>query len=99
MADPEARSAWVHANVDSDLQLIFQEAGMGEQIQNDLGEHYKTVRRVSSMADDRATLRTAFQTDFQMRPDSAANRAPKRLSYLLGNPPSLGSTTSVASYG
>ena len=75
MAEPEARANWVHANVDSDLQFIFEEAGMGEQVQYDLGQHYRTVRRFSSMADDRASLRQALQTDFQMRPDSAANRA------------------------
>ena len=75
MADPEARAAWVHANVDSDLQYIFQDAGMGEQIQYDIGQHYRTLRRFSSMSDDRASLRQALQDDFGMRPDNAASRS------------------------
>ena len=75
MADPEARAQWVHNNVDSDLQYIFQESGLGEQVQYDIGQHYRTVRRFSSMADDRQALRQALQDDFNMRPDSAANRS------------------------
>ena len=75
MADPGARAEWVHANVDSDLQFVFQESGVGEQLVYDLGQHYRTIRRFSSMADDRGGLRTALQDDFQMRPDTAANRA------------------------
>ena len=75
MADPAARAAWVHANMDSDLQFIMQESGVGEQVVYDIGQHYRTVRRFSSIADDRAALRTALQQDFQMRPDTAANRA------------------------
>ena len=75
MADPGARAEWAHANVDSDLQFVFQESGMGEQLVYDMGQHYRTIRRFSSMANDRAGLRTALQDDFQMRPDTAANRA------------------------
>ena len=75
MADPDARAAWVHANVDADLQFIFQESGMGEQVVYDIGQHYRTVRRFSSIADDRAGLRPALQDDFQLRPDTAANRS------------------------
>lgn len=75
MADPQARAACVHANVDADLQYIWQEAGIGEQAQYDMGQHYRTVKRFSSMADDRTSLGTALQDDFQMRPDSAQNRA------------------------
>ena len=75
MANPEERSRWLHNNIDADLQYIFQESGMGEQTQYDIGQHYRTVKRFSSIADDRAGLRTALQDDFAMRPDSAANRA------------------------
>ena len=75
MADAAARAAWMHLNVDSDLQYILQEAGVGEQIQYNIGQHYKTVKRFSSIADDRAGLRTALRDDFGMQPDSAANRA------------------------
>ena len=75
MANPEERSAWVHANVDADLQYIWQEAGMGEQAQYDIGQHYRSLKRFSSIADDRAGLRQALQDDFAMRPDSAPNRA------------------------
>ena len=75
MGDPAERAAWLHANVDSDLQYIWQESGIGEQVQYDLGQHYRTVKRFSSLADDRAGLRQALTDDFQMRPDSAANRA------------------------
>ena len=63
MADEAARSEWVHRNVDADLQFIFQEAEVPEQIQYDLGQHYKSVRRFSALADDRAGVRQALQAD------------------------------------
>eukprot|EP00435_Cladocopium_sp_Y103_P013515 s1635_g3.t1 len=75
MATPQERAEWLHNNVDSDLQYVFQESGIGEQVQYNLGQHYRTMRRFSSIADDRAGLRAALQDDFGMRPDSAANRA------------------------
>eukprot|EP00434_Breviolum_minutum_P010462 symbB.v1.2.009227.t1/scaffold582.1/size184522/13 len=75
MADPAARAAWVHEHVDADLQFIFQEAGMSEQVQYDIGQHYKTVRRFSALADTRADLRTALAADFTLRADNAAGRA------------------------
>ena len=75
MADPAARAAWVHEHVDADLQFIFQEAGMSEQVQYDIGQHYKTVRRFSALADTRADLRAALAADFTLRADNAAGRA------------------------
>ena len=75
MADPAARAAWVHEHVDADLQFIFQEAGMSEQVQLDIGQHYKTVRRFSALADTRADLRTALAADFTLRADNAAGTA------------------------
>jgi hypothetical protein len=75
MADAAARAAWMHQNVDSDLQYIMQEAGVGEHVQYNIGQHYRTVKRFSSMADDRAGLRGALRDDYGMQPDSAANRA------------------------
>jgi hypothetical protein len=44
-------------------------------VQYDIVQHYRTIKRFSSMADDRAGLRGALQGDFQMRPDTAANGA------------------------
>lgn len=75
MADAAARAAWVHANVDSDLQFIFQDCGIGERVQYDVGQHYRSIRRFSAIADDRAGVRQALVDDFQLRPDTAANRA------------------------
>ena len=75
MADEAERSEWVHKNVDADLQFIFQEAEVPEQIQYDLGQHYKSVRRFSALADDRAGVRQALQTDYNIRADSAPNRS------------------------
>lgn len=75
MADPAARAAWVNTNVDADLQFIFQEAGVDEQTQYNVGQHYKTVKRFSAIADDRAGVRAALDADFHIRPDSAANRS------------------------
>ena len=75
MADEAARSEWVHRNVDADLQFIFQESEVPEQTQYDLGQHYKSVRRFSALADDRAGVRQALQADFNLRADSAPNRA------------------------
>ena len=75
MADETERSEWVHRNVDADLQFIFQEAEVPEQIQYDLGQHYKSVRRFSALADDRAGVRQALQADYNIRADSAPNRS------------------------
>ena len=75
MADPAARAAWVHGNVDADLQFIFQEAGMSEQVQFDIGQHYRTVRRFSALADTCADRRTALAADFAVRAANAAGRA------------------------
>ena len=75
MADPAARAAWVQGNVDADLQFMFQEAGMSEQVQYDIGQHYRTVRRFSALADTSADLRTALAADFALRADNAAGRA------------------------
>ena len=77
MADPAARlrAAWVNTNVDADLQFVFQESGIDEGLQYTLGQHYRTIRRFSAIADDRPGLRAALEADFQVRPDSAVNRA------------------------
>ena len=75
MADPAARAAWVNRNVDADLQFIFQESGIDELLQHTIGQHYRTIRRFSAIADDRAGVRTALDADFNVRADSAANRA------------------------
>ena len=75
MADEAERSEWVHRNVDADLQFIFQESEVPEQAQYDLGQHYKSVRRFSALADDRAGVRQALQADFNLRADSAQGRA------------------------
>ena len=75
MANPAERAAWVHANVDADLQYIFQEAGLDEETQYNIGQRYKTVRRFNAIADDRTGLRTALQADFNLRSDTAAGRA------------------------
>ena len=75
MATPEERARFLHNNVDADLQYILQESGVGEQVQYDICQHYRTIKRFSSIADDRAGLRAALEADFQMRPDTAANRA------------------------
>ena len=75
MANAAERAAWVHANLDADLQYIFQEAGMDEEIQYNIGQHYTSVRRFSALADDRAGVRTALASDFALQSDSAAGRA------------------------
>ncbi len=75
MADPAARAAWVNRNMDADIQYIFQEAGIDEALQYNIGQHYRTIRRFSAIADDRQGVRTALEADFMVRPDAAANRA------------------------
>ena len=52
MADPAARAAWVNMHVDADLQFVFQESGI-EGLQYTLGQHYRTIRHFSAIADDR----------------------------------------------
>ena len=75
MADPAARAAWVNQHVDADLQFVYQESGIDEGLQYTLGQHYRTIRRFSAIADDRPGVRAALEADFQVRPDSAASRA------------------------
>ena len=75
MAHPAARAAWVNTHVDADLQFVFQESGIDEGLQYTLGQHFRTIRRFSAIADDRPGLRAALEADFQVRPDSAVNRA------------------------
>ena len=75
MADPEARRAWVNANVDSDLQHLWQESGVSEQSQYDIGQLYKSTRLFTAIADDRASLRNVLRTDFGLGTDNAVTRA------------------------
>ena len=75
IADPAARAAWVNRHVEADLHHVFQESGLDEGLQYTLGQHYRTIRRFSVIADDRPGVRAALEADFQVRPDNAGNRA------------------------
>jgi hypothetical protein len=59
MADAAARRAFVAEHVGSDLAYILDDSAVGEQLQYDLAQHYTSVRRFSSLGDDRASVRAA----------------------------------------
>ena len=75
MADAPARRRYVKEHVDADLQFVWEEAKISEQLQYDLGQHYQSVAKFAAMADTRQGFRDALKDDFGLRPDSAASRA------------------------
>jgi hypothetical protein len=68
MADAAARRAFVAQYVGSDLAYILDDSAVGEQLQYDLAQHYTSVRRFSSMGDDRASVRAAVAADYALDP-------------------------------
>ena len=68
MADAAARRAFVAEHVGSDLAYILDDSSVGEQLQYDLAQHYTSVRRFSSIGDDRASVRAAIAADYALDP-------------------------------
>ena len=60
MATAALRRQYVAESVSADLAYILDDAGVDEQIQFDITQHYKTVRRFSALGDDRASVRAAL---------------------------------------
>lgn len=71
----EQKRAWINENLDADLQHILNECGVRESDQYDIGQHYRTTLRFSTLADSRGDFRQALKDDFGVEADSAANRA------------------------
>ena len=76
MATAAVRRVYLAESVSADLAYILDGAGVDEQLQFDITQHYKTVRRFSALGDDRASVRAALLADFALNPaDGAAVRA------------------------
>ena len=76
MATAAVRRVYLAESVSADLAYILDGAGVDEQLQFDITQHYKTVRRFSALGDDRASVRAALLADSVLNPaDGAAVRA------------------------
>ena len=79
MATPVERAKFVETNVSADLQYIWSDSGVDEEIQYRLAQRYISVRRFASMADDRADLKKALKDELTLEattsPDDRAKVA------------------------
>ena len=69
----EQRRDFLQAHVDADLIFILDEAGVPLNVQYDLCQNYRSVRKFSALGDTRVEVRAAFQADLGL--DPAANPA------------------------
>jgi hypothetical protein len=72
MANPALRRQYVAESVSADLAYILDDAGVEEQIQYVITQHYRTVRRFSTLGVDRASVRAALLADFGLNPATGA---------------------------
>lgn len=66
---------FVGLNMDSDLQFILSDTGVGLPAQVAIARHYGSVRRFNAVADDRAQMRTACLQDFAIGMGTPYERA------------------------
>lgn len=71
----EQKRAWINEHIDADLQHVFNECGVREEDQYNIGQHYKSTLRFSTLADSRADLRQAVGADFGLDANTPGNRA------------------------
>ena len=64
----EQRRDFLQAHVDADLIFILDEAGVPLNVQHDLCQNYRSVRKFSALGDTRAEVRAAFQADLGLDP-------------------------------
>ena len=64
MVSAQQKAAFIEEHVSADLQYLWNDAGVDAALAYDLAQHYKSVRRFASMADDRADLKKALKDDF-----------------------------------
>ena len=72
-ATDEAKKGWLTQNVASDLLYLLDEAEVGLDTQYKLCQDYKTLRKLSAIADTRAELREALKTEYGL--DGSTNAA------------------------
>ncbi|CAE8737766.1 unnamed protein product [Polarella glacialis] len=56
------------ANVDADLQYLWEDSQVEEGLQYRLAQHYKSVRLFGTLGDDRSEVRIALKADYDMDP-------------------------------
>ena len=66
------RRSFLSEHVSADLAYLWDDAGVDEAYQYAISQHYKTVRRFSSLGDDRISLRAAITADFALDPAGGA---------------------------
>ena len=72
---PEQQREYLRTNLDSDFLYLLEEHSVDLALQYQVGQHYKQIKTFAVLADDRAAVRTAITADFNVRPDTAADRA------------------------
>ena len=72
MATAVERRSFLSEHVSADLAYLWDDAGVDEAYQYATAQHYKTVRRFSSLGDDRITLRAAITSNFGLDPAAGA---------------------------
>ena len=73
MATADLRKAWVCANLNADFTFILEDCEVDEKLQYDIGQHYTSVKKFSSAADNRAEVRTMCTQDFALDPTAGAD--------------------------
>ena len=64
MSTPEARAKFVSETMTSDLAFIWSDAGVDEEMQYKIAQHFKNVRIFANFADDRPGVRDALKSDY-----------------------------------
>ena len=71
----DAAKIFLSTKVDADLAHLFSEAGVPLGLQFRVGQSFTTVRKLAAYADSRNDVRTALETDFQLKAESLEKRA------------------------
>jgi hypothetical protein len=77
MVSAQQKAAFIEEHVSADLQYLWNDAGVDAALAYDLAQHYKSVRRFASMADDRTDLKKALKDDFALDAGAGATERAK----------------------
>ena len=72
MATDEEKRQYLADNVSSDLQFVWSDNDISLNNQYRLAQHYKTMKVFGTMADSKADLRTALNSDFGLDVNTSA---------------------------
>jgi hypothetical protein len=72
MANPALRRQYVAESVSAVFAYILVDAVVEVLVQYVFTQHYRTVRRFSTLGDDRASVRAALLADFGLNPATGA---------------------------